>query len=89
MPIVIPVQLPTIHGPLVFKENVGEGARQRDKETTADNDREGKLTEMSNMPKVQRAGKAPSRKQGVPRNTTVVMLSELRLRPCNHCKAQS
>jgi len=30
-PIVIPVHSPTGHGPLILKENVGEGVRQRDK----------------------------------------------------------
>ena len=43
-PMVIPVQLPTGCGPLILKENVGEGARQRDKETTADGEGESKLT---------------------------------------------
>jgi len=59
---VIPVQSPTIHRPLIFKENIGEGARQRDEETTTHDDRESELTELSSMPKAQRARKAPSRK---------------------------
>ena len=55
LPMVIPVSLPTGHRPLIIKENVGKGARQRDEES--------ELTELSSMPKVWRAErKAPSRK---------------------------
>ena len=61
-PIVIPVQSPTVHRPLIFKENVSEGARHRDEETTMDDDRESELTELSIMPKARRERKAPSRK---------------------------
>ena len=57
-PMVIPVQSPTGHGPLIIKENVREGARQRDEETTVDDEGESELTELS-MPQVQRARKAP------------------------------
>jgi len=88
-PIVILVQSPTVCGPLIFKENIGEGARQRDEETTADDDEESKLTELSSMPKVWRERKAPLRKRGVPNNAAMVMLSELRSRLCNRCEAQS
>jgi len=80
-PMVIPVQSSTGHGQLIIKENVGEGARQRDEETTADDEGESELTEMS-MPRVQRARNAP-RKRGTPKNATVVVLSEPRSRPCN------
>jgi len=55
---VIPVQSPTGCGQLIIKENVGEGARQRNEETTADDEGESELTELS-MPQVQRARKAP------------------------------
>ena len=61
-PIVILIQSSTICGPLIFKENIGEGARKRDKQTTVDDDGESELTELSSMPKVWRARKAPSRK---------------------------
>src|SRR5882724_1416380 len=81
LPIVIPVQSPTGRGPLIFKENIGEGVRQRDEETTTDDDGESKLTELLSMPKVRRAErKAPSRKRGVPKNAVMVMLSEPRSR---------
>ena len=46
-PMVIPVQSPTGCRQLIIKENVGEGARQRDEETTADNEGESELTELS------------------------------------------
>jgi len=46
-PMVIPVQSPTGCGQLIIKENVGEGARQRDEETTADDEGESKLTKLS------------------------------------------
>ena len=39
-PMVIPVFLPTGCGLLIIKENVGEGVRQRDKETTTDGEGE-------------------------------------------------
>ena len=61
-PIVILVQSPTIRGTLILKENIGEGVRQRDEETTADNDGESELTELLSMLKDWRARKAPSRK---------------------------
>ena len=75
---------------MIIKENVGEGVRQRDEETTMDREGESELTELSSMPKVHRAErKAPSRKQGVPKNATVVVLSEPRLKPCDQCKTQN
>ena len=87
---VIPVQSHIECGQLVLKENVGEGVRQRDEETTMDYDGESELTKLLSMPKVRRAErKAPSRKRGIPKNATVVMLSELRSRPCDHCEAQN
>src|SRR5882724_2839833 len=86
-PMVIPVQSPTAHRQLIIKENVREGARQRDEETTVDDEGESELTELS-MPRVQRARKAP-RKRGVPKNTAVVVLSELRSRPCDRCENQN
>ena len=62
-PMVIPVLSPTDHGLVIVKENIGEGERQRDKETTADSEGESELTELLSMPKVQRAErKAPSMK---------------------------
>ena len=87
-PMEIPVQSPTGHGPLILKENVGEGARQRDEETTADSEGESKLTKLL-MPQVWRARKAPSRKRGVPKNTAMVVLSELRSKPCDRCETQN
>ena len=90
MPIVIPVHSPTGCRPLILKENVGEGVRQMDKETTMDGEGESELTELSSMPKVRWAErKAPSRKRGVPKNAAVVMLSEPRSRLCDCCEAQS
>src|SRR5882724_6006001 len=87
---VILVQSPTGHGQMIIKENVGKGVRQRDEETTMDDDGESELTELLGIPKTRRAGrKAPSRKRGVPKNTTVVMLSEPRTRLCDRCEAQS
>src|SRR5882724_2376021 len=86
-PMVIPVQSPTGCRQLIIKENVGEGARQRDEETTADDEGESELTELS-MPQVQRARKAP-RKRGIPKNAAVVVLSELRSRPCDRCEIQN
>jgi len=63
LPMVIPVLSPTGHGLLILKENVGEGVRQRDKETTTDGEGESELTKLLSMPKVWRAErKAPSRK---------------------------
>jgi len=60
---VIPVIFPTSHRLLIIKENVGEGVRQRDEETTTDGEGESELSELLSMPKVQRAErKAPSRK---------------------------
>jgi len=54
---VILVLLPTGCILVILKENIGEGARQRDEEGQS------KLTELSSMPKVWRAErKAPSRK---------------------------
>jgi len=46
-PMVIPVQSPTGRRQMIIKENVGEGARQRDEETTVDDEGERKLTELS------------------------------------------
>jgi len=43
---------------MVLKENFGEGARQRDEETTVDDEGESELTELS-MPWGQKARKAP------------------------------
>jgi len=87
---VIPVLSPTGHRLVIINENVGKGVRQRDEETTMDGEGESELTELSIMPKVWRAEKkAPSRKQGVPKNTTVVVLSEPRSKPCDWCKAQN
>src|SRR5882724_504355 len=57
-PMVILVQLPTGHGQLIIKENVGEGTRQRDEETTVDDEGESELTELL-MPRIWRARKAP------------------------------
>ena len=63
---------------------MGEVLRQRDKETTMDGEGESELNELLSMPKVQRAErKAPSRKQGVPKNVIMVVLSEPRLKPCD------
>ena len=63
MPIVILVQSPTGHGPLIIKENISKDVRQREEETTMDDDGKSELTELSGMPKTRRAGrKAPSRK---------------------------
>jgi len=45
-PMVILVQSPTGHGQMIIKENVGEGARQRDEETTADDEGESELTKL-------------------------------------------
>jgi len=60
---VILVFSPTSCGPLIIKENVGEGVRQRDEETTMDGEGESELTELLSMFKVWRAErKAPSRK---------------------------
>src|SRR5882724_1313022 len=86
-PMVILVQSPTGHGQMIIKENVGEGARQRDEETTADNEGESELTKLS-MPWGWKARKAP-RKRGISKNATVVILSELRSRPCNQCENQN
>ena len=62
-PMVIPVLSPTGHRPVIIKKNIGEGARQRDEETTADSEGESELTELLIMPKVWREEKkAPSRK---------------------------
>ena len=52
LPIVIPVLSPNRSGPIIVKENVGEGARQGDEETTTDDPGESELTEQSSMPKV-------------------------------------
>jgi len=81
---VIPVLFPTGCRPLIVKENIGEGVRQRDEETTADREGESELTKLLSMPKFWRAEKkAPSRKRGIPKNATMVMLSELRSKLCN------
>ena len=84
---VILVQSPIEHGQMILKENVGKGARQRDKETTADDEGESELTELS-MPQGWKARKA-QRKRGIPKNATVVVLSEPRLRPCDRCENQN
>ena len=55
---VILVQSPIKRGQMVLKENFGEGARQRDEETTVDDEGESELTELS-MPWGQKARKAP------------------------------
>jgi len=44
---VILVQSPTGCRQLIIKENVGEGVRQRDEETTVDDEGESELTELS------------------------------------------
>ena len=63
LPMVFLVISPTSHRLLIIKENLGEGVRQRDKETTADGEGESELTKLLSMPKVQRAErKAPSMK---------------------------
>ena len=87
---VIPVISPTSHGLLIIKENVGKGVRQRDEETTTDREGESDLNELSSMPKVRRAErKALSRKQGIPKKATMVVLSEPRLKPCDQCEIQN
>src|SRR5882724_3332330 len=89
LPIVIPVLSPNRSGPIVVKENIGEGARQGDEETTADDPGESELTEQSSVPKVRRAEKKPpSRRRGIPKNAAIVVLSEPRSKPCDRCKAQ-
>src|SRR5882724_13037399 len=88
-PIVIPVLSPNRSGPIIIKENIGEGARQGDEETTADDPGESELTEQSSVPKVRRAEKKPPlRRRGIPKNAAVVVLSELRSKPCDRCEAQ-
>ena len=87
---VIPVISPTSHGLLIIKENVGKGVRQRDEETTTDREGESDLNELSSMPKVRRAErKALSRKQGIPKKATMVVLSELTSKPCDQCEIQN
>ena len=55
---VILVFSPTGHGPLIIKGNMGERVRQRDEETTTDEEGENDLTELSSMPKVQKVSQS-------------------------------
>ena len=54
-----------------------------------DEEGESEFTELLSMPKVCRVEKkAPPGKQGIPKNATMVVSSELRLRPCDQCEKQ-
>jgi len=87
--IVLLVHTPCTQGPIIIKANLGKEATLRDQETTTEGDVESKLTELLSMPKAQKAKKAPAtRQQGVPKNATMVVLTKLRLRPCDQCEAQ-
>ena len=54
-PNMIPVHIPQIRRDLVIKENLGKGTKWGENETTADEDGESELTELSTTPKARKS----------------------------------
>jgi len=50
MPTIMPVLMPTCHGPITIKENMGKGVREWDEEMTAYEEGETELSKLSTTP---------------------------------------